>query len=675
MYRDCLRLPVLITLLALGSEAKGQEAATFAPAGHSTEIEWATWSPDGTQIATSASDRQILIWDAQSGHIVRRFPHENQLMGRPLWSGDGKRLMVPTISAFSTRLWDVATGKSVRKLSDYKKHPGAGWLNADGTRAILPCDQGKIGWWDVATGELRLIGPGAAGRFRTLVADDSGVVGLADGENGGVLVYDLKTGNVSRVLKGHKDMVNALAITRDGTLGASCSNENLVILWDLKTGEKRFEWKDHSTWVQNVEFSADGARLLSSDSYKTFVWDTKSGALVKSLDIKQSQRSALRGNGLRIATTGAPWVTVWDLESGQALRELKSNVSPIRGLAVGADGRRLFTGSDDGAVVVWDMTTGTPIKSWLAHEGAICRVSCDERGERVATASTHFVAHGDSSARVWNATSGEQFESFGKLDAGAMAMSLSPDGTRLLSCKGDKEAYVFDSTTGERRSIGSGLFIKTLGWNRAGETCWIGSSHDHRAQLVDWKTGKQASDLTSRFAAVHAADFSLNGQSFLTGHGSSSEGHAILWDIANRKPARTFVGHKMTVKTVCFSPDGERVVTACEAGEGRVWSVKDGRQLALLSGHAHEISGVAWHPQDRWIATSSLDGTVRLWNSQTGAEICRLISVAGGAEWIQSAPDGRYYASFGALAKANLYQADSFFQKSTPDLWSSLFPQ
>ncbi|MBA4192717.1 MAG: hypothetical protein C0467_32525 [Planctomycetaceae bacterium] len=254
-------------------------------------------------------------------------------------------------------------------------------------------------------------------------------------------------------------------------------------------------------------------------------------------------------------------------------------------------------------------------------------------------------------------------------------MSLSPDGTRLLINKDDQEAIVFDCATGEKKPMGGGSFVQAVGWSPSGETCWVGSSHDHRARLLDAKTGKPVREVTSRFASVLAGAVSPDGESLLTGHSSFSEGHAIVWNIESGKPTRTLVGHRMEVKAVCFSPEGERVATTCAAGEGRIWSVKDGKQLALLSGHAREIVAVAWHPKDRWIATASLDGTTRLWDPKSGKELCRLVSVGGGKDWIVATPDGRYHASADAVGKANLYQSDRFFQKAVPDLWTTLFPK
>lgn len=68
MQQATLRVSMLLCWALAGSlhelrAADEAAAESKSAAGHSMPIEWATWSPDGTRIATAARDRQILIWD------------------------------------------------------------------------------------------------------------------------------------------------------------------------------------------------------------------------------------------------------------------------------------------------------------------------------------------------------------------------------------------------------------------------------------------------------------------------------------------------------------------------------------------------------------------------------------------------------------------------------------
>ncbi|MFO0820491.1 MAG: PQQ-binding-like beta-propeller repeat protein [Pirellulales bacterium] len=644
----------------------------FIPAGHSAAIVWASWSPDGSRIATAAEDEQILIWDAKTGSILQRLHKENQGFGKPTWSGDGKRLMCASHATYPARVWDVASGKLIRRLPGNIGASGDGQLSSDGAKALLPSPSGQLGIWDVETGELSLIGGKSSLRIYSCLMDASETIGFGSCvENGEFVqcVLEVKTGKILHKMPLGKRIDSEAAITGDGTLGATGDSGGQVVLWDLKDGSQKHVLKGHAGAVDNVSFSHDGSVLASTDISTTILWDTRSGEKLAAVKIESSRRGELHGQGKLLAATGAPGVTIWDLMAGKVERVLKPAVSPLQGLAMDASGKRLYVGAHDGTVVVWDMDQGKPLKSWLAHEAGITRISCDANGDRLATGSAR------QHPTLWNPQTGEKIREFPLQFSGVKAMALHPQGTQLLVNSGQGDALSFDCASGESRRMGGSGWIQSMGWSPNGDRCWIGSSHDDRAVVIDSQTTQPIHDFVSRTAAVMSGGISPEGRTLATGHGGFSLGHAIVWDLESGKPARTLVGHRKAVQALCYRPQGGQIVTACGAGEARVWSLEDGKKLAELLGHGLAITGVVWHPEDRWIATSSLDGTVRLWEPKSGREFCRLVAVDGGKDWIISTPDGRFQATGDALQRINLHQSERFLKVATPDLWRSLFPQ
>jgi eukaryotic-like serine/threonine-protein kinase len=96
-----------------------------------------------------------------------------------------------------------------------------------------------------------------------------------------------------------------------------------------------------------------------------------------------------------------------------------------------------------------------------------------------------------------------------------------------------------------------------------------------------------------------------------------------LW-LKESRPHRVFAGHTGTVGSVCFSPDGETVLTGSEDGTARLWDTQTGRTLAVLTGHANEITSACFSPDGKTVLTGSHDRTARLWNAQTGQEKSKL---------------------------------------------------
>ena len=76
---------------------------------------WLTYSPDGTMIAQPAAKTDVQIIDVDTKKIVHTLPH-NQTVRTGVFSPDGK--LFAAGDRYWVRLWDVSTGKEVRRLSD-----------------------------------------------------------------------------------------------------------------------------------------------------------------------------------------------------------------------------------------------------------------------------------------------------------------------------------------------------------------------------------------------------------------------------------------------------------------------------------------------------------------------------------------------------------------------------
>jgi WD40 repeat protein/uncharacterized caspase-like protein len=108
------------------------------------------FSPDGNQILTTSRD-MIALWDVDSGTLIRTFDEGRPQCVSAVFSPDGQRVLAGGIFDVAAHLWDVASGKEIRRfehpgITAVRFSPDGRWVvtsNADGTLTIWPVDAGK----------------------------------------------------------------------------------------------------------------------------------------------------------------------------------------------------------------------------------------------------------------------------------------------------------------------------------------------------------------------------------------------------------------------------------------------------------------------------------------------------------------------------------------------------
>ncbi|QDU21931.1 serine/threonine-protein kinase [Urbifossiella limnaea] len=113
----------------------------------------------------------------------------------------------------------------------------------------------------------------------------------------------------------------------------------------------------------------------------------------------------------------------------------------------------------------------------------------------------------------------------------------------------------------------------------------------------------------------------------------------------------TLYGHMGQVSSVCFSPDGMRIVTGSWDNTAKVWDARTGTLLLDLKGHTHLVSGVSFSPDGTRIVTGSPDKTAKIWDARTGKPLLDLKGHAGPVNSLCYSPDGKRIVTAGVTAK------------------------
>jgi WD40 repeat protein/DNA-binding SARP family transcriptional activator len=264
----------------------------------------------------------------------------------------------------------------------------------------------------------------------------TGDVLLTEGpENTGLVeLRSADTGEPVRSWPGHEIDVNDVAVSGDGALVASTGDDGALRVWDSESGELRVEHV--ATAQQEVwgpSFSPDGALAAAwfKDDGVVRVVDTATGEVTATVPSAHSKRTAFSPDGTQLAHSTEESVQVVDLATLDVVHDLPH--ASVHRMAWSPDGRWLASGNADGVPTarVWDARTGQPWDTLHGHSGFVFDVAWSPDSGRLATAGH------DGTARVWEIGEDGAVETLRLRSEGlrnaVYGVAFSPDGTRLLT--------------------------------------------------------------------------------------------------------------------------------------------------------------------------------------------------------------------------------------------------
>ncbi|MGH3905952.1 MAG: TIR domain-containing protein [Pseudonocardiaceae bacterium] len=305
-------------------------------------------------------------------------------------------------------------------------------------------------------------------------------------------------------------------------------------------------------------------------------------------------------------------------------------VGPERAVAFASEGRLLATGSNDDAVILWDLTDpdrprqlGRPL---TAHSNAVRSMAFAPHGHVLATAGI------DEDVILWNVTDPARPQNLGQpLTAhndDVNSVAFAPDGQTLATASSDNTVILWDVTDpAQPRQLGQPLTAHTtedvVSVAFAPDRPVLASASKDDTVIL-WDVTDPArpqplgQPLTAHNDDVHSVAFAPDGQTLAT---ASTDNTVILWDVTDparpKKRGQPLTAHGNPVCSVAFAPDGQTLATASTDDRVILWNVADpaGPQPLGQPLPADTDAGcsVAFTPDGQMLATAT-DDTVILWD-------------------------------------------------------------
>jgi WD40 repeat protein len=251
------------------------------------------------------------------------------------------------------------------------------------------------------------------------------------------------------------------------------------------------------------------------------------------------------GDGSRaISGSDEGALKIWDPRTGHSIEELISQSEDIRAVAVSADGARALSGSQDGVLEHWDLNNGVLLHSWKGHDSAVRAVSILDNSKQSISVSS------DRTLRVWDLV-GYTERFCLRTDSEISDVAVLSDGRRVIYTSEGYTLNIWDLITGQ--------------------------------ELVEYK----ARSPIQVFAV------------------SPNEQHVVF---AGCLP-RTMISRNLRVGQA----SEEELLNLYAL---TIWDMVSQEALFKLEGHLDQVTGVVFLDQHR-VVSSSFDGTIKAWDLGT----------------------------------------------------------
>lgn len=537
--------------------------------GHETAVRAVAVLDGGRRALSASDDGSLILWDLETQAVSRRFSGHQAAVLSVAVAPDGRRALSGAADG-GLILWDLETGEALyrmagqadtmaavqpaegEELDPTRGHFDAVWGVAflpegTGGRTALSVSQDEyLLWWDLETGtrikaihvEIGLfdVAPGPYGATALL-----GTLGNQ------VLLIDLESEQILFRGYGHTGRVLSVAPTPDGRGALSGAADSILRLWDLRSGAevRQLFYPGSVVLLTDVDISPDGRLgLTAMMNNEIALWEVASGAEICRLLGHQDMPFA----------------------GAQFLLDTQEGTGAYRVVSGSGD---LFGPSEDNTVRLWQISTALDTGQVACREIGRFEGHTDRLWDVAASLDGRWVASGshDGTLRLWDLSSGEGRILLDVSPQAVRSVAFSPDGELLAvglakggSSRPDYAIRLLERATGReiRRLVGHGEVVADVAFSPDGGRL-LSAGNDSALILWDVAAGTEIRRLLRHTDSVVALAFHPDGRLAVSG---STDASLILWDTVSGEALRHYTGHTKAVLGLAFSPEGDRLFSA-----------------------------------------------------------------------------------------------------------------
>lgn len=597
----------------------GNEVSRFV--GHSDAVISLVYSPDGKYLSSLGEDGTIRIWNLLTGNEIQRFyGYENSI----IYSPDGKYLISTGNCEKSIRVFDVLSGKEIKKLEGHTKRVCKIVFSPDG-KYLASADYTTIRIWNILNGNEICKLEGDRKRVEKIVFSPNGKYLASVGEsNDEIFIWDTLTWNKIQSVKG-----DDVSFAPNNKYIAIVKSDHLVEVWNMEIVRKEKEIKIHSDeYVDSLFFSYDGEYVLITDTFTMLRYDIEKEVIefISSFDDYKNgdddyifspnmeyavMRSFYRldlfdlknGNVLKriyesencfftdsiffspdskyIVILCAPYywsdenhkkIKIYDIINEKFIENFDPYKENLKSVVCSLDGNYLANEYEDGTVLIWDMLTRSQIEKFKMEKNINIKSFVFDSKRK------YFVSIDGNDGFIWDFMNGRELLKFQGTEA-----VFSPNG-KYISIIYNKVIKIFDILTGKEIKEFKGEKI-TYSLNSRyviNEEFIDIISGDETIKLYDILSGEEV----KKFENTKIA-YSPNDRYVMIGN-TRFNGDVKIWDTVNGNEIFSFKNEFISnVKSFIYLKNKKYIVCTYEGGIMQILSLETKSPIYTTTINSH----------------------------------------------------------------------------------------
>ena len=600
-------------------------------------------SNDGSLVLTVDRYNNIHIWRVDTGECKGEFKGEKSKILSAILTPDNKKILSGHENGIF-EIWEVSTGHILRRFS-HENSPGAITFSKDGNTGVSIDIEGVLKIWDCKTGNLKRINKtnniqifkkSRTYRAHTpLSLSGDGLWLIAPGKDNNIKLLNTITGKWVRSFEGHNQKITSLAISNDGKTFLSGDNMGQVKIWKIEPSgfnricsfflcriknikeidkpgreyssliNKAREKRDEGEWGKVIEILRKARRLpgferepqglllwndlslysektglraiwqvnsfhLSGERFLSFIRKGKGGMIFSADEKKRLKiRDVITGESIKIFEDEENYgdissvsmsadkkhiitghndgkIIIREFFGGKCLNTLKGRKSKVNSLKISFDGRLLFSAGSDNRIKVWHISSGLLLRVLEGHNSPVLKLCLCNDPEKILS-----VGSNDKTIKLWDLPSGKCIKNLEGHRQTILSADLSSDNRMVLSGSLDNTLRLWDLTFGK--------CIKVI---------LLGEEDSSNVTL----------EREGRFALSGCSFFILNSKKTLK-----------IWDLYKGEILKTLEKHE-SYDFLSFSKDNSLLFTGSRGGIIKIWQLDWDLRKKDTEGREDEIN-------------------------------------------------------------------------------------